>query len=119
MNKYVDGFLIPIPKDKVDEYKNLSRKISEIYKEYGALEYCECVGDDMNIEDVISFDKAAESSENEAVMFAWAVFESKEHRDKVNALIHKDPRIIEECKTKPFIDFSKLVYSGFKSFVKF
>ena len=119
MSKYVDGFLIPIPKDKVDEYKKLSQKISEIYKEYGALEYCECVGDDMNIEGVISFHKAAKTSVNETVMFAWIVFESKEHRDKVNSLIHKDPRIVEECKTKPFVDFSKLVYSGFKSMVKF
>lgn len=119
MNKYVDGFLIPIPKDKIDEYKKLSRMISEIYKEYGALEYCECVGEDMNIKDVISFNKAADASENQSVMFAFVVFESREHRDKVNAQIHKDPRIIEECKNSPYIDFTKLVYSGFSSFVKF
>lgn len=118
MGKYVDGFVIPVPKDKVEDYKKLAEIASQVWKEYGALEYYETIGDDLNHEGITSFETLAGTSENETVVFAWIVYESKEERDRINALVMKDSRIAEgmspenapfDCKRMSFGGFTVLV----------
>ncbi|RXA17285.1 DUF1428 domain-containing protein [Methanosarcina sp. MSH10X1] len=120
MERYVDGFLIPIAKDRVNEYRVMAQKGSEIWKEIGALEYYECIGDDLDVEDMVSFKKAADTSEDETVIFSWIVFESKEHRDRVNAAVMSDPRIKEmmESGAEPPFDYRRMAYGGFKTLVR-
>lgn len=119
--RYVDGFLIPIAKDRINEYREMAQKGGEIWKELGALEYYECVGDDLDVEDMISFKKAADTSGDETVIFSWIVFESKEHRDRVNAAVMSDPRIKEmmESGAEPPFDYRRMAYGGFKTLVRF
>jgi len=118
MERYVDGFLIPLAKDKVNEYKEMAEKAGQVWKEHGALKYYECLGDDLDIADFVSFKKAAGGSEEETVIFSWITYESREHRDRVNAAVMNDPRIKEFCGTgsEPF-DMKRMVYGGFKNLV--
>jgi uncharacterized protein YbaA (DUF1428 family) len=120
MERYVDGFLIPIAKDKVQKYKEIAEKAGEVWKEHGALEYYECIGDDLEKENMVSFMKAAGASEEETVIFSWIIYESKEHRDQVNAAVMNDPRIKGMCEpgSQPF-DYKRMAYGGFKTLVKF
>ena len=118
MSKYIDGFLIPIEKDKVDDYQKISQKVAEVFKEYGAIEYCECVGDDLDIEGVLSFRNSGGATKDETVLFAWIVYESKEQRDKISQLVMNDQRMKDECNSESLVDYKKLVYSGFKPLVK-
>ena len=120
MEKYVDGFLLPIAKDKVDEYREIARKAGEVWMEHGALEFHECLGDDLESEGMFSFRTAANAADNETVIFSWIVFESKEQRDKVNAAVMEDERIKDsmDSKNMPF-DFKRMAYGGFKTLVKF
>ena len=119
MEKYVDGFVIPLSKAKVDEYKRIAERAGAIWKEHGALEYWECLGDDLDATNMVSFKKAAGTSEGETVVFSWIVFESREHRDKVNAAVMADPRIKEimEQGSEPF-DCKRMVYGGFRKLVE-
>jgi len=120
LEKYVDGFLIPIAKDKVSKYREIAQKAGEVWKEHGALEYYECVGDDLDIEGMVSFKKAADTSGEETVIFSWIVFESREHRDRVNAAVMNDPRIKEMMETGPEpFDYKRMAYGGFKTLVRF
>ena len=118
MKKYIDGFVIPLPRDKVDDYKRIAEKAGVIWKEHGALEYWECIGDDLGVKDMVSFRKAADSGEGETVVFSWIVYESREHRDKVNAAVMADPRIKElmEPGVEPF-DCKRMAYGGFRELV--
>ena len=84
MKKYVDGYVLPIRQNNLDEYKKMAELAGSICKEHGALEYIECAGDDLDQKDLVSFKKIAGAAEDETVIFAWIVFESKEHRDWVN-----------------------------------
>jgi uncharacterized protein YbaA (DUF1428 family) len=121
MDRYVDGFLIPIHKNKVNEYKQMAQKAGEIWKELGALEYYECVGDDLDIEEMLSFKKVAGAYEDETVIFSWIIFESKEQRDTINEKAMNDPRIKEMMKsgTEPPFDYRRVAYGGFKTIVRF
>jgi uncharacterized protein YbaA (DUF1428 family) len=118
MGKYVDGFVIPIAKENVEKYREIAQKAGEIWKEHGALEYYECLGDDLDIEKVVSFKKIAGTSDDETVIFSWIVFESREQRDKVNAAVMDDPRIKEDMKEgdAPF-DYKRMAYGGFTTLV--
>jgi uncharacterized protein YbaA (DUF1428 family) len=119
MGKYIDGFVLPVPKENVERYRELAQKAGEIWKEYGALEYIEAVGDDLEIEKMLSFKKIAAASEDETVIFAWIVFESREHRDKVNAAVMEDPRLKEDMESsKDIFDFKRMAYGGFKALVE-
>lgn len=119
MERYVDGFVLPIAKENVGKYKEIAQNAGEIWKEHGALEYYECVGDDLEIEKMLSFRKIAGASEEETVIFAWIIFESREHRDKVNAAVMDDPRMKETMKqaSEPF-DYKRMAYGGFKTLVR-
>ena len=118
MERYVDGFLIPLAKDKVNEYKEMAEKAGQVWKEHGALEYYECFGDDLDRADFVSFKKAAGASAEETVIFSWIIYESREHRDRVNAAVMNDPRIKDSfgSVSEPF-DMKRMVYGGFKTLV--
>ena len=118
MAKYVDGFVLPVARENVEKYRALAEKASEIWKEHGALDYYECVGDDLQIENMLSFNTISGVSEDETVIFAWIVFESREHRDEVNALVMSDPRLQEDMEdAKNIFDFKRMAYGGFKTLV--
>ncbi|MEO8419317.1 MAG: DUF1428 domain-containing protein [Methylophilaceae bacterium] len=120
MEKYVDGFVIPISKEKVIEYRLKAEKAGAIWMEHGALAYWECLGDDLDAEGLISFKNAAKTKSGEAVIFSWIVYESRAHRDRVNAAVMADPRFAEmmEPGFQPF-DCKRMIYGGFKKLVEF
>lgn len=89
---YVDGFVLPVPKDKLDAYRKLARKAGKIWKEYGALEYVECVADDVQPGKLTSFPQAVKLKPDEVVVFSWIVYASRAQRDKINAKVMADPR---------------------------
>lgn len=121
MPSYVDGFVIPVPTDKVGEYMKIAKVACKIWKDHGALEYWECVGDDLQIEGMTtSFPKIAKAKEGETVIFSWIRYKNRKHRDKVNAAVMKDPRMAKfmEKNAMPF-DCKRMAYGGFKSVVQF
>ncbi len=119
MGKYVDGFVIPIKQENVEEYRELAQAAGEVWKEHGALEYYECVGDDLEIENMLSFKTIAGTAETENVIFAWIVYESKEHRDRVNAFVMEDERIKAVMeKHGELFDFKRMAYGGFRTIVE-
>jgi uncharacterized protein YbaA (DUF1428 family) len=117
--KYVDGFVVPILTENVPAYQRIARKAAKIWKELGALEYRECVGDDLNCEPCVPFPKQMKLKPGETVVFSWIVYKSRAHRDSVNAKIMKDPRIAKmmESDTVPF-DYKRMLYGGFKVIVE-
>ena len=118
MKRYIDGFILPIPKHRVAEYQAIAESASKIWKNHGAIEYCECVGDDLNGEGVRSFTEMANATEDETVIFAWAVFESRESRDAANGKIMSDPRIaVLMDQVNPIFDCKRMAHGGFKVIV--
>ncbi len=121
MPNYVDGFVIPVPRDKMDEYKNMAEKAGKIWMEHGALDYRECVAEDTEAKDMVSFPALAGAKEGETVVFAYIVYESRAHRDEVNGKVMADPRIQEACPGSnggemPF-DCKRMAYGGFTTIV--
>jgi uncharacterized protein YbaA (DUF1428 family) len=115
---YADGFVIPIPKKNVEAYRKIARKASKVWMEHGALEYYECVGDDLAIPlPFTGFPKLTNLKKNETVIFAWIVYKSKAHRDRVNAKVMKDPRLKMAPDSMPF-DHTRMSMGGFKVIVK-
>ena len=117
---YVDGYVLPVPAKKLEVYRKIASKAGKIRKEHGALEYKECAGDDLKTSFGVSFTKNMNLKKGETVIFAFVVFKSRAHRDKVNAKVMKDPRLTEgmEQADMPF-DCKRMVYGGFKSIVEF
>jgi uncharacterized protein YbaA (DUF1428 family) len=115
---YVDGFVLPVPKDKLAEYRKMARFASKIWMEYGALEYVETVADDVKPGKWTSFPQAVKQKPGETVVLSWAVFPSKKARDRANARIMADPRFDEYMKkgTMPF-DGKRMFWGGFKPFI--
>ena len=113
---YVDGFLVPVPKSKLDAYRSMARTAGKIWKEHGALEFRECVGDDLDVKMGRSFKDGAGLKRGETVMFSWIVYKSKADRDRVNARVMKDSRMDMDEKTMPF-DVNRMWYGGFKVMV--
>jgi uncharacterized protein YbaA (DUF1428 family) len=118
MAHYVDGFVLPVPKKNMAAYARMAMKASKIWKEHGALEYRECAGDDLNIKFCLPFPRGIKAKPGETVVFAYIVYHSRAHRDKVNAKVMKDPRIAKMCDPKemPF-DCKRMLYGGFKTIV--
>jgi uncharacterized protein YbaA (DUF1428 family) len=117
MPGYVDGFVLPLPKKNVQAYRRLARKAGKIWREHGALEFRECVGDDLDVKMGESFPNTIELKRGETVVFSWIVFKSRAHRDRVNAKVMNDPRIAKmDPKSMPF-DVKRMVYGGFKILV--
>ena len=117
MARYVDGYVLPVPKRNVDAYRRIARKAGKIWREHGALEFRECVGDDLNAPMGVPFPRTIKLKPAETVMFSWIVFRSRAHRDRVNAKVMKDPRLANmDPKSMPF-DSSRMLYGGFKVLV--
>jgi uncharacterized protein YbaA (DUF1428 family) len=115
---YVDGFVLPVPKRNLQTYKRIAQKAGKVWREHGALEYRECVGDDLNVKGVKTFPRQIKPKPGETVLFSWIVFKSRAHRDRVNAKVMKDPRLnkMMDPKSMPF-DMKRMVYGGFKTVV--
>lgn len=116
---YVDGFLIPIPKKSLRAYQKMAKKAGKIWREYGALDYKECVGDDLRAKGMAAFPKTAKLKKGEAIVFSYIVYRSRAHRDSVNKKIMKDPRIAKMCKGPMPFDVKRMNYGGFKVIVDF
>ena len=113
-DKYVDGFVVPVPAKSIDAYKTFSEKVGRVWKEHGALEYVECIADDVKPGKVTSFPQAVKVEPDEIVVLAWAVYESREHRDRVMAAVMSDPRTKDmDPQTVPF-DTKRMFFGGFK-----
>ena len=112
---YVDGFVVPVPSKNMPAYKRMSTRMGKIWREYGALEYRECVADDVKPGKLTSFPQSVKLKRGEVVVFSWIVYKSRAHRDRVNAAAMKDPRLTEmmDPKTMPF-DGKRMFYGGFK-----
>lgn len=117
---YVDGFVLAVPRRKVADYRRMARAAGKIWTELGALDYRECVGDDLRGKMAAPFAKCVRLKPGEVVVFSWIVYKSKGQRNRVNAKIMKDPRIKAMMDpTKPLFDMKRMAYGGFKSIVSF
>jgi len=115
---YVDGFVLPVPKKNLPAYRRMAHEAGRIWREHGALEFRECVGDDLNVKMGVSFPRGIKVKRGETVMFSWIVFKSRSHRDRVNAKVMKDPRLAKMMgpNAMPF-DPKRMLYGGFKILV--
>jgi len=123
MTHYIDGFVLPVPQNHLNEYRSAAEKIAEIWKEYGALAYFEYVGDDLKLEGTRSFTEVVELKEDEVIVFGWVLFPSKETRDLANKQVPNDPRMTELVAplTDPgrlIFDAERMVYGGFQPLVQ-
>jgi uncharacterized protein YbaA (DUF1428 family) len=116
--KYVDGYVLPVPKKNLPAYRRMAQKAGKVWREHGALEFRECVGDDLKTKMAVSFPRTIKLKPGETVVFSWIVFKSRAHRDAVNAKVMKDPRLAKmmDMKSMPF-DSKRMVYGGFKVMV--
>jgi len=112
---YVDGFVLPVPEKKLDAYRRMARKAGKVWRDHGALEYRECVADDVKPGKLTSFPQSVKLKPGEKVVFSWITFKSRADRDRVNAKVMKDPRLAKmmDPKSNPF-DMKRLIYGGFK-----
>ena len=115
---YVDGFVVPVPKKSLAAYRSLARKAGKIWREHGALEFRECVADDVKVGKLTSFPRSVKLKPGETVVLSWIVFKSRADRDRVNAKVMQDPRLAKmmEAKSMPF-DMKRMIYGGFKVLV--
>jgi uncharacterized protein YbaA (DUF1428 family) len=114
---YVDGFIVPVPKGKLDAYRKLATKAAEVWREYGALEYRECVADDVKPGEVTSFPDSVKLEPDETVVFAWIVYGSRAERDQINAKVMSDPRMADMDPAKLPFDGKRMIFGGFESIV--
>jgi uncharacterized protein YbaA (DUF1428 family) len=120
MAKYVDGFIVPVPKRKMEAYRRMAKKAGKIWREYGALEYREWIADDVKVGKRTSFPRSVKLKPGETVVFSWIVYKSRAQRDSINKKVMKDPRLADmmDPKTLPF-DAKRMIYGGFKPLVAF
>jgi uncharacterized protein YbaA (DUF1428 family) len=115
---YVDGFLLPLPKKNVQLYRRIAQKAGKIWRDHGALEFRECVGDDLKPQMGAAFPRAVRLKPSETVVFSWIAFKSRSHRDRVNAKVMKDPRMAKMMEEGPMpFDVKRMFYGGFKILV--
>ncbi|MBV6320679.1 DUF1428 domain-containing protein [Duganella violaceipulchra] len=115
---YVDGFVIPVPKENVEAYKKMSLECGKVWKEFGALEFRECIGDDVPPGKVTSFPLSVDLQDGESVVFSWIVYANRAARDEINEKVMKDPRIAHfmDPKNMPF-DGKRMVWGGFEMMI--
>ena len=118
MSRYVDGFVVPVPKRKLAAYRRMAQNAGKVWRDHGAVEFRECVADDVKVGKWTSFPRSVKLKKGEAVFFSYIVFKSRAHRDRVNAKVMKDPRItgMGDFKDMPF-DAKRMIYGGFKVLV--
>jgi uncharacterized protein YbaA (DUF1428 family) len=112
---YVDGFVLPVPKKNLAAYRRMARKAGKVWMDHGAVEYRECVAEDVKPGKITSFPQSVKLKRGETVVFAWIVFKSRAHRDRVNHKVMKDPRLADmmDPKSMPF-DSKRMIYGGFE-----
>jgi uncharacterized protein YbaA (DUF1428 family) len=115
MPHYVDGFVVPVPKSRVEDYRKLARKAGKIWREHGALEVRECIADDVKPGKYTSFPQSVKLKADEVVFFSWILYKSRKDRDRINAKVMKDPRLASmmDPKNVPF-DGKRMFWGGFK-----
>ena len=123
MTQYIDGFVLPVPRDQLNTYREVVGKVAAIWKEHGALDYLEFVGDDLNLEGTRSFTDIANAKEHEAIIFGWVAFESREARDLANKQVAADPRMTDLVDllteaSRPIFDAERMAYGGFRLLVQ-
>ena len=116
--QYVDGFVVPVPKKSLPAYRRMAQKAGKVWRDHGAIEFREFVADDVKVGKRTSFPRSVKRKPGETVVFSWIVFKSREHRDRVNAKVMKDPRLAKmmDPKALPF-DGKRMIYVGFKNLV--
>ena len=114
---YVDGFVVPVPKDRLDDYKALAKLAGEVAMELGATGYVEALGDNLSWGQVTSFPRAVQATEDEVVVFSWILYRDKTSKDEVMEKFMADPRLAEATKNTPF-DYQRMVHGGFEAFVE-
>jgi uncharacterized protein YbaA (DUF1428 family) len=116
---YVDGFVVPVLKKKVQAYRRLAQKAGKVWREHGALEFRECIADNVKVGKLTSFPRSLKLKPSETVMFSWITYKSRAHRDRVNAKVMKDKRLAKmmDLKAMPF-DGKRMIYGGFKILVE-
>jgi uncharacterized protein YbaA (DUF1428 family) len=111
---YVDGFVLPVPKKNLAAYRRMARKAGKIWKEYGALEYRECVADDVKTGEHTSFPQSVKLEDGETVVFAYIVYRDRKQRDEVNEKVMKDPRMANQGPMK-ILDGKRMIFGGFET----
>ena len=114
---YVDGFLLAVPKARLEEYKELARKGNTVWMEHGALSYVEAMADDVPYGELTSFPRAVQAKDDEIVIFAWVTYESREARDRIMKKVMEDPRMNGDMDKMPF-DGKRMIFGGFEAIVE-
>lgn len=117
MSRYVDGYVLPVPKSNIEAYRRLAELAGRVWREHGALEYVECISEDVKPGVHTSFPQAVDLKENEAVVFAWIAFASRAERDRINAAVMADPRMCPDPSNMPF-DGKRMFFGGFETLVE-
>lgn len=118
MSKYVDGFVVPVPKSKVKEYLKMAKLGAKVWKDHGAIDYYETAADDVKWGKRTSFPRSVKMKKSETVFFSWITYKSRKHRDTVMKKVMNDPRLANwmDSKTMPF-DAKRMIFGGFKTMV--
>ncbi len=119
MSVYVDGFVVPVPKEKLADYRRMARKFGKLWMQHGALEVHECAADDVKPGKLTSFPQAVKLKPDELVIFSWIVFKSRRHRDAVNKKVMADPMMADMSPQSAPFDSKRMFFGGFKEIVRF
>ncbi|MXN49881.1 DUF1428 family protein [Shinella sp. AETb1-6] len=114
---YIDGFVLAVPKANIEAYKEMARTAGDVWKELGAVDYVECIGDDVPYGELTSFPRAVQARDDEVVIFSWITYASREKRDEINAKVMKDPRMQGDAWKEVF-DGKRMIYGGFRPFLE-
>jgi uncharacterized protein YbaA (DUF1428 family) len=117
MGIYVDGFIVPLKKDKLEKYREIATTAGKVWREHGALDYVECIADDVKPGKLTSFPQSVQLQDDEVVVFAWIVYASRAERDRINAAVMADPRLKCDPDDMPF-DGQRMIFGGFEEFVR-
>jgi uncharacterized protein YbaA (DUF1428 family) len=119
MARYVDGFIVPVPRKKIADYRRVAKKAGRVWREHGALDFVECVADDVKPGKLTSFPQSVKLKSDEVVVFSWITYKSRAHRDRVNKKVMADPRLKDmmDMKAMPF-DGKRMIFGGFSVLVQ-
>ena len=117
MGRYIDGFVVPVRTDKLEAYRQFSERAGKVWRDLGALEYIECVGDDVPLGKLTSFPQAVRLEPQETVVFAWIVYPSRAERDRINSAVMQDKRLAGADPTSLPFDRKRMVWGGFEVLV--
>lgn len=113
---YVDGFVVPVPRGRLEEYRKMAALAETVWREFGALDYVECLADDVPYGELTSFPRSVQATDDEVVVFSWIVYDSREQRDAVNARVMQDERFKDFAEQCPF-DGKRMIWGGFTPFI--